>query len=258
MLRYDKISVDTDSCIITYEGKTIALLPQEYRLFLLFLKHPRYVLSYEFIIDNLWKDTGQTPSDSTIRTHIKRLRKAFKKANISEEIIETVHGLGYRLKPLSNHEKEQTAMYLPSLDLCQKFLKIKAIEYIVINTEMTIKFLSLGAKDYCDYPNHLQVGHWVGEAFPELIGLEKTIERITQGKDQSFTLQGVARAANPIRPEYINFYIIAEKKKKSTPQELPLLFVFLEDNSSKMIYRQRLVQQANENYLILEPILQNF
>lgn len=252
MLTHGRISVDTDLCIVRCDNKIISLLPQEYRLFLLFLKYPRHVLSYNLIIDYLWQDIERIPTQSTVRTHIKRLRKAFKKANITEDIIETVHGLGYRLKPLSNHYLQQKTMYTPSLAILQKFLKIKAIEYIVINTQMTIQFFTPEAKVYCDYPECLEVGCWVGEAFPELIGLEETIKRITAGEDRTFELSGVARNANYLRPEYINFYIFTEQENSIIPQDNTLLFVFLEDNSSNMIYQQKLVQNANESFLLLE------
>lgn len=252
MLNYGELAVDTDTCSVTYEEESISLLPQEYRLLVLFLKYPRHVLSYDFIIDHLWEDPERTPTRSTIRTHIKRLRKAFEQADISGDIIETVHGLGYRLKPLSPRQKEQTTRYAPSLALLKTFLKAKAIEYIVIKPNMTLQFTSPGAEEYCDYPDSLEVGQWVGEAFPELVGLEETIERIIRGKDQSFKLAGVARSANPLRPEYMSFYLIADKENKVADQQYPLLFVFLEDNSEQMIYRQRLVQKANESFLLLE------
>ena len=54
-----------------------------------------------------------------------------------------------------------------------------------------------------------------------------------------------------IRPEYINFHVIADESKTLTSQKEQLLFIFFEDASEKMIYRQQLVQRENEYYLLL-------
>lgn len=250
MLTYGKISVDTNTFSVTYNGKEVSLLLQEYRLLLLFINHPRHVLSYEFIIDHLWHESDKIPTYSTVRTHIKRLRQAFKKANITEEIIETVHGFGYRLK--TSLEPANKPIPTPPLALMQKFMKAKGIEYLIIDQNLTVQYISPIGWDYCDYPDHLEIGQRVEDSFPELIGLEKIIQKILEGKIETFELSAVARSENERRPEYINFYLIADTESKPTPQNNSSLFIFLEDDSEQMVYRQRLVQTVNESFLLLE------
>lgn len=247
---YGKILVDTDSCRVTYDGVIIDLLPKEYQFLVLFLQYPNHVLSYEVIIDSIW-EIDKIPSHSSIRSHIKRVRKAFKQANASEEVIETVHGLGYRLKPLEK-DKPPNSIISPSLFVIKGFLKAKAVEYVAINEKFIIKDISPGLSDYCDYPEVLKVGIKAEEAFPEFVGFDEFFEEVLHKKCKDFQVKGIARAANPNRPEYINLYIVYEESKSPDKIEDKLLFVFFEDASENMAYKQKIVQLENESYLRLE------
>ncbi|NJO94540.1 MAG: winged helix-turn-helix domain-containing protein, partial [Hydrococcus sp. RM1_1_31] len=40
------------------------------------------------------------PTEETVKSHIKSLRSKLKAADAPEDFIETVHGMGYRLKQL--------------------------------------------------------------------------------------------------------------------------------------------------------------
>jgi len=50
-------------------------------------------------LDQIWA-YGETPSEDAVRTHIKGLRQKFRGVGAPTDLIETVYGLGYRLKPL--------------------------------------------------------------------------------------------------------------------------------------------------------------
>ena len=63
---------------------------KEKRLLELFLRHPDEVLSHERIFSELW-DYDEEPSDSSLRTYIKNLRKL-----IGKERIVSIKRLGYR------------------------------------------------------------------------------------------------------------------------------------------------------------------
>lgn len=252
VISHGSISVNTDSCQVTYDGQLISLHPKEYKLLLLFLRYPNHVLSAEIIIDKLW-NIDKSPTQSNIRSHIKGLRKAFKKINESIQIIETVHGLGYRLQLLKKEKEQLTHPIIsPPLSVMKDFLQAKAIEYAVINDEFIIKYISPGLSNYCDYPDFLQVGVKAENAFPEFVGLEKIFEKIIDKKQNNFELKSIARAANPNRPEYINLYVMREDFKTSDQIPDKFLFIFFEDASETMFYRQRVVQLENELYLRLE------
>jgi DNA-binding winged helix-turn-helix (wHTH) protein len=252
LISYGNIVVDTDSCTVTYEGTIIDLLPKEYHLLVLFLKHPNHVLSYEFIIDRLWK-IDKTPSHSSIRSHIKMIRKAFKQAKASEDIIETVHGLGYRLKPFLK-KQFSNPIISPPISVMTDLLQAKAIEYAVINEDFIIKYISQNLQDYCDYPEVLQVGIEAAAAFPEFVGFEDIFQKVMNQEYDNFAVKGIARAANPNRPEYIDFYLVFDASRSLDEIEGKLLFIFFEDASENMFYKQRLVQIENELYLNLEVV----
>lgn len=251
MLEFAGILIDTNSCTVTYEGEIVALLPKEYQLLTLFLKYPNHIFSYDAIIDNLW-NIDRIPTSSSIRTHIKNIRKAFKKAHCTEDIIENIYGMGYRLNPAIKKKIEGNNLVNIPVSTVSNFLSFKAIESLAINREFKIKSMSPGLRDYCDYPEKLRPGIYAGIPFPELIGCEAILERVRNKLEKTFEIKGIARASNPKRPEYINFYAIADEPKNTEDLGKQLLFVFFEDASEQMIYKQRLVQIENETYLLLE------
>jgi len=77
--------------IIENDKKTV-LSQKESKILEYFIKNKNRIISFEEIINNIWKyDT--TPSNATIRTYIKNLRKI-----LDENIIVTVKGLGYKFE----------------------------------------------------------------------------------------------------------------------------------------------------------------
>jgi DNA-binding response OmpR family regulator len=76
----------------------VALTATEYSLLKLFLRNPDRIFSRSVILDRLW-GLEAAPSDRAIVTHMKDVRKKLKAGGLNEEIIETVYGMGYRLKP---------------------------------------------------------------------------------------------------------------------------------------------------------------
>lgn len=81
-----------------YGEYSIHLTPTEFKILQILLTTPNKVFSPESIIDRLW-DIEMTPTDSTLRTHIKSLRKKLEEKGAEKNLIETVYGMGYRLKP---------------------------------------------------------------------------------------------------------------------------------------------------------------
>jgi len=97
LLNWENLCVNTVSAEVTYKGKPVSLSPKEYSLLGLFLRHPQRVFSRSEIIDRLWSiDT--TPSEGAVTNLIKDLRHKLKTVGMSAELLETVYGLGYRLK----------------------------------------------------------------------------------------------------------------------------------------------------------------
>lgn len=97
VLAWGSLCLNSTSCEVSYQGKPIALTPKEYRLLELFLRSGRRVFSRSTILDLLWS-FEELPTEAAVKTHIKSLRAKLKAAGAPADLIETVHGLGYRLK----------------------------------------------------------------------------------------------------------------------------------------------------------------
>lgn len=99
-LQWGDLSLDTSSFQVSYGALPLHLTPTEYTLLELFLHHSQQVLSHDILIEQLWS-CEEPPSKEAIRTHIKGLRQKLRKAGAASDFVETVHGIGYRLKPPS-------------------------------------------------------------------------------------------------------------------------------------------------------------
>jgi DNA-binding response OmpR family regulator len=66
----------------------------------LLVSNGRRVLSRAGIIERIWS-MEDTPTEETVKSHIKSLRMKLRAVSASEDLSETVHGLGYRLKRLT-------------------------------------------------------------------------------------------------------------------------------------------------------------
>lgn len=98
VLTWGLLCLDPALAQVTYNQTEIALRPKEYCLLELFLRHPQRVLSRGAIIDHLWS-LEETPVEGSVTNLIKDLRQRLKSAGMTTELIETVYGMGYRLKP---------------------------------------------------------------------------------------------------------------------------------------------------------------
>ncbi|MEG4287123.1 response regulator [Microcoleus sp. A006_D1] len=99
ILSWEKLQVNPDSTEVNYAEKVLHLTPKEYNLLALFLRNPRRIFSRSAILDRIWS-AGEFPQEEAVTAHIKGLRHKLKAAGMSVELIETVYGLGYRLKSL--------------------------------------------------------------------------------------------------------------------------------------------------------------
>lgn len=105
VLTQGDLRLDPSNCEVTYGTKPLSLTPKEYALLELFLRNSRRVFSCGMILEHLWS-YEETPSEEAVRTHIKGLRQKLKAVGLPSDVIETVYGIGYRLKP---QESEGTA-----------------------------------------------------------------------------------------------------------------------------------------------------
>jgi DNA-binding response OmpR family regulator len=104
MLHWADLTVDPGNNQVTYIDsqrgskvpRPIHLTPKEFSLLELFLVNPQRVFSRSVILDHLWS-VADSPGEETVSTHIKCLRQKLKAVG-SADPIETVYGMGYRLR----------------------------------------------------------------------------------------------------------------------------------------------------------------
>lgn len=94
---WSHLKLDPSLCEVAWKEKPLKLTPKEYNLMELLLRNSQRIYSSSALIDHLWS-LDSPPSEDTIRSHVKGLRQKLKSAGITEDPIETVYGIGYRLR----------------------------------------------------------------------------------------------------------------------------------------------------------------
>ena len=77
--------------------KSVRLSKKEYHILQLLLRHPKKIYTKEELFEQVWEES-YLPGDNTLNTHLSNLRKKLAQLDPTEEYIETVWGLGVRLK----------------------------------------------------------------------------------------------------------------------------------------------------------------
>lgn len=99
VLTWGILTLDPHSYDVAYNRVPIRLTPKEFALLEALLRSGRRVLSRAVIIDQIWS-WQEAPEEDSIKSYIKNLRSKLRAAGAPKDLIETVHGLGYRLKAL--------------------------------------------------------------------------------------------------------------------------------------------------------------
>lgn len=78
-------------------GDEIILTGKQHQIFQFLLRHPNQILTKEQIYENVWREP-YIQGDKTLMVHIRYLREKLEKDPGQPQIIETIRGLGYRVK----------------------------------------------------------------------------------------------------------------------------------------------------------------
>jgi DNA-binding response OmpR family regulator len=90
------IRLDRKSLRVMKGDVPIKLLPKEFILLEVLMRHCGVVLSTEELIDHVWGSHSDIAPD-TVRSHVKSLRKKVDSPELPS-IIKTVHGMGYKIE----------------------------------------------------------------------------------------------------------------------------------------------------------------
>jgi OmpR-family two-component system manganese-sensing response regulator len=94
--RLAEITIDFEAHTLTRHGQVAKLKPREFELLEFFLRRQGHLLSGELLLSSVW-GADFDGSEIALRSCLAKLRKALASLGYPE-LIETVHGCGYRLK----------------------------------------------------------------------------------------------------------------------------------------------------------------
>jgi len=94
VIEVHSLRIDLEKRDVIFGEKSLELTKMEYDLLRLLAESPGRVFSREEILNKVWGFENY-PSTRTVDTHVLQLRQ-----KISEDMIETMRGIGYRLKPI--------------------------------------------------------------------------------------------------------------------------------------------------------------
>jgi two-component system response regulator ChvI len=97
VLERGNLIMDPERHTCTWKGAGVTLTVTEFLILQALAQRPGVVKSRNALMDAAYDDQVYV-DDRTIDSHIKRLRKKFKVADDSFEMIETLYGVGYRFK----------------------------------------------------------------------------------------------------------------------------------------------------------------
>ena len=93
-LQHGKLIIYPEQHTATWNNQTVNLTATEFAMVLLFIKQPNRVFSRNLIMSGAYNNIYI--SDRTIDSHIRHIRQKFAEVGC-ESLIETVHGVGYKL-----------------------------------------------------------------------------------------------------------------------------------------------------------------
>ena len=94
---FKNIQFDADSFEISSTTETIRLAKKEFQILQMLLHHPKKIFTKEELYELIWEES-YLPGDNTLNTHLSNLRKKLYQLDPNHEYIETIWGVGVRLK----------------------------------------------------------------------------------------------------------------------------------------------------------------
>ena len=91
------IKINPDSFEVSGNGKTIRLGKKEFQIFHTLLQNPKKIFTKEDLYETVW-EVPYLSGDNTLNAQLSNLRKKLAQVDGSSEYIETIWGLGVRLK----------------------------------------------------------------------------------------------------------------------------------------------------------------
>jgi DNA-binding response OmpR family regulator/HPt (histidine-containing phosphotransfer) domain-containing protein len=221
ILTWGNLQLDPVGATVTYGGKLVSVTPKEYALLELLLRNSKRVFSCNAILDHLWS-YGGTPSEEAIRTHIKGLRHKLKLAGAAADLIETVYGIGYRLKPVTAPGGDLLT------DTWEKF-KGQVHEQVAVLERLSVRFLNQDLQS-----DWQEIGRNIAHSLSGSLGmfgfslsseLARQIEKLLSGRKDLTAEQG----------QWLFSMVAALQEELDRPVSLPDLYCFDPDPATEIL-----------------------
>ena len=188
ILTWNDLTLDPKTCEVKYQEQILSLTPKEYALLELFLRYPKQVFSPGAIIESLWAGEDP-PGEESVRTHIKGLRQKFQAVGMAKDTVQTVYGIGYRLKSMKDQpplpRKKKIQKTTTSARIAQAWAdRFKAVTHervAILDDFATAVFDNQGndeSHQQARITAHKLAGSLGGFGFPEGSKIAKKIEQI--------------------------------------------------------------------------------
>lgn len=92
-----RLEINTDEHRVFAAGKEVPMSRYEFDILLLLAQNRGKIMTKSRIFDTVW-DMSDTADENTLNVHISRIRKKLKEADPDGDYIETVRGVGYRIR----------------------------------------------------------------------------------------------------------------------------------------------------------------
>lgn len=97
VLEVGGVSIDEESYTASVLGEELSLTPKEYAILLCLAKRAGRPVASSELFESVWGEAASVQGNNTVMVHIRHLRKKIAQVDSSQEYIETVWGVGYKL-----------------------------------------------------------------------------------------------------------------------------------------------------------------
>lgn len=96
-LKHKNLVIDTEAKKVFIEGNALTFTAREYDILIILLSNPNKIFTKENLFESVWKENF-FGDNKTVHVHMSNIRSKLSKADPNAEYIETILGMGYRLK----------------------------------------------------------------------------------------------------------------------------------------------------------------
>ncbi len=97
-MKWGRLKLNTTTREVLYQNKPVPITRKEFEVLELLINSGRNILTRNAILECLW-DQNDPPTEYAVKAHILSIRNKLMAVGAPPDFIETVRGMGYRLRP---------------------------------------------------------------------------------------------------------------------------------------------------------------